>query len=69
MQDINRPIVCKCGSDRFLALKQYNTTCCELASDAEENPVEIQCANCGARWKQTPDWGWESTRPFGISQG
>jgi len=66
MQDIHRAIVCGCGSDRFVPLKQFNTSCCELASDVEDSPIVIQCAGCGSRFQQTPDWNWLSLPPKGA---
>lgn len=59
MTDNNAPWTCVCGCTRFITLKQFNATNCELETSPDEAPLMIRCANCQVIYKQTEDWTWE----------
>ena len=67
MIDHNAPFSCDCGSTLFHALKRFNTLNCELEIDPTSAPMVIECADCGLRFEQLPEWGWsKSSDPLNL---
>lgn len=69
MPDVNAPFVCGCGASHFHRLVQFNALNCELETDPEKAPMVIACPDCGRRFQQTPEWGWEAVPRSTPSSG